>query len=100
MAKEVKKDNEIVEDVVDVIVDEALEQGKTTDEIVEDVVEESKKDESLIIEESKKNKKKYDGDLRGFKTYEEAIDYPNTKAFVKLDKGCQNEYKNWLKTIM
>lgn len=100
MAKEVKKDNEVTEDVVqavvDAIVDEALEQGKTTDEIIE----ESKKDESLIIEESKKNKKKYDGDLRGFKTYEEAIDYPNTKAFVKLDKGCQNEYKNWLKTIM
>lgn len=49
---------------------------------------------------SKSNKKKYTGDLRGFKTYEEAINYPNTDAFSKLDKGCQTEYKNWLKNIM
>lgn len=51
-------------------------------------------------EEPKKNKKKYEGDLRGFKTYDEAVNYPETKEFAKLDKGCQAEYKNWLKTIM
>lgn len=43
--------------------------------------------------------KKYTGDLRGFKTYKEAVNYPFTKEFSKLDKGCQEEYKNWLKTI-
>ena len=49
---------------------------------------------------AKPSKKKYTGDLRGFKTYEEAINYPNTEAFSKLDIGCKTEYKNWLKNIM
>ena len=49
---------------------------------------------------NKSSKKKYTGDLRGFKTYEEAINYPNTEAFSKLDIGCKTEYKNWLKNIM
>ena len=74
---------------------------------------EIKDDEKKIIPETKDNeikdnekkparpsKKKYTGDLRGFKTYEEAINYPNTEAFSKLDIGCKTEYKNWLKNIM
>ena len=74
---------------------------------------EIKDDENKIIPETKDNeikddekkparpsKKKYTGDLRGFKTYEEAINYPNTEAFSKLDIGCKTEYKNWLKNIM
>ena len=60
-------------------------------------IPEIKDDEKKV---NKSNKKKYTGDLRGFKTYEEAINYPNTDAFSKLDKGCQTEYKNWLKNIM
>ena len=74
---------------------------------------EIKDDENKIIPETKDNeikddekkparpsKKKYTGDLRGFKTYEEAINYPNTEAFSKLDIGCKTEYKKWLKNIM
>lgn len=69
---------------------------------------ELKQDETLEVENNKEeekkptksNKKKYAGDLRGFKTYEEAINYPYTEAFSKLDRGCQEEYKTWLKTIM
>lgn len=45
-------------------------------------------------------KKDYNGDLRGFKTLEEAINYPNTDEFKKLDIGCRTEYSNWLKNIL
>lgn len=77
-------------------------------ETIKNVVNENKeiknKETPEIKDDEKKsaksNKKKYEGDLRGFKTYEEAINYPNTDAFSKLDKGCQTEYKNWLKNIM
>lgn len=71
------------------VVNEIKDNNKETPEI--------KEDEKKL---NKSNKKKYTGDLRGFKTYEEAINYPNTDAFSKLDKGCQTEYKNWLKNIM
>lgn len=53
--------------------------------------------EELPEEVEAKPKKEYTGDLRGFKTLEEAINYPNTEAFKKLDRGCQTEYSNWLK---
>lgn len=77
-------------------------------ETIKNVVNENKeiknKETPEIKDDEKKstksNKKKYEGDLRGFKTYEEAINYPNTDTFSKLDKGCQTEYKNWLKNIM
>lgn len=77
-------------------------------ETIKNVVNENKEiknDETPEIKDDEKkstksNKKKYEGDLRGFKTYEEAINYPNTDAFSKLDMGCQTEYKNWLKNIM
>lgn len=77
-------------------------------ETIKNVVDENKeikdKETPEIKDDEKKstksNKKKYEGDLRGFKTYEEAINYPNTDAFSKLDNGCQTEYKNWLKNIM
>lgn len=42
----------------------------------------------------------YKGDLRGFKTLEQAINYRNTDAFKKLDIGCQTEYSNWLEHIL
>ena len=85
---------ETIKNVVDEILD-----NKETPEIKDNNKEtpEIKDDEK---KPSKSNKKKYTGDLRGFKTYEEAINYPNTDAFSKLDKGCQTEYKNWLKNIM
>lgn len=50
--------------------------------------------------EAPKPKKEYNGDLRGFKTLEEAINYPNTPEFKKLDIGCKTEYTNWLKNIL
>lgn len=80
-----------------------METIKNVDEILEN--KDIKNDETPEIKDDEKkptkpNKKKYTGDLRGFKTYEEAINYPNTDAFSKLDKGCQTEYKNWLKNIM
>ena len=72
-------------------------------ETIKNVVNENKETPEIKDDEKKPakvTKKKYTGDLRGFKTYEEAINYPNTDAFSKLDKGCQTEYKNWLKNIM
>ena len=81
------------------VVNEILGNEQTPEIKVDDNKEtpEIKEDEKKL---NKSNKKKYEGDLRGFKTYEEAINYPNTDAFSKLDKGCQTEYKNWLKNIM
>ena len=81
------------------VVNEIKDNNKETPEIKDNNKEtpEIKDDEKKL---NKSNKKKYTGDLRGFKTYEEAINYPNTDAFSKLDKGCQTEYKNWLKNIM
>ena len=72
--------------------------------VVEDILKNKKVETPEIKDDEKKliksNKKKYNGDLRGFKTYEDAIDYPKTEAFSNLDIGCQTEYKNWLKNIM
>ena len=62
-------------------------------------IKDKKIDNENIKEDKKTDDKKYTGDLRGFKTYKEAVNYPFTKEFSKLDKGCQEEYKNWLKTI-
>lgn len=65
-----------------------------------------KNKEERIVEEVVENvepskpKKEYNGDLRGFKTFEEMVNYPNTEEFKKLDAGCQAEYKNWLKNIL
>ncbi len=73
---------EVVQAVAQGIVEEAEEQGKTVENIVDEIVKEAKD---------------YCGDLRGFKTYEEMVNYPNTEEFKKLDIGCQVEYKNWLK---
>ena len=56
--------------------------------------------EKLPIEEPKKPKKEYTGDMRGFKTYEEMVNYPNTPEFKKLDIGCRTEYTNWLKKVL
>lgn len=65
----------------------------------------AKKKKEIPAEEIKeeiveKPKKEYHGDLRGFKTLEDAVNYPNTDAFKKLDIGCQTEYSNWLKNIL
>ena len=62
-------------------------------------IKDKKIDNENTKEDKKIDDKKYTGDLRGFKTYKEAVNYPFTKEFSKLDKGCQEEYKNWLKTI-
>lgn len=62
-------------------------------------IDNKKIDNENTKEDKKIDDKKYTGDLRGFKTYKEAVNYPFTKEFSKLDKGCQEEYKNWLKTI-
>lgn len=60
----------------------------------------TKKVEKEIPEEKNvKPKKEYIGDLRGFKTYEEMINYPNTPEFQKLDNGCKAEFTSWLKKI-
>ena len=86
---------ETIKNVVDEILDNK-EIPEIKDDEKKDILE-NKDDEKKPI---KPTKKKYTGDLRGFKTYEEAINYPNTDAFSKLDRGCQTEYKNWLKNIM
>lgn len=57
-------------------------------------------EEAEIIEEVEiVTKEEYNGDLRGFKTLEEAKNYPDTPEFKKLDKGCRTEYIAWLKSI-
>lgn len=60
---------------------------------VEEIVEEK-------VEEPKEKVTEYTGDLRGFKTLDDAKNYPETPEFKRLDKGCQTEYKDWLKSIM
>lgn len=59
----------------------------------------NKKVEEEKNEEVNQPKKEYTGDLRGFKTLKEAIDYPNTDEFKRLDIGCQTEYQEWLEKI-
>lgn len=73
---------EVVQAVAQGIVDVAKEDGKTVENVVDEIITEAKD---------------YNGDLRGFKTLEEAINYPNTPEFKKLDIGCRTEYSNWLK---
>ena len=59
----------------------------------------AKKEEKIIEEPVEEVKKEYTGDLRGFKTLEEAVNYVDTPEFERLDIGCRTEYKNWLKSI-
>lgn len=66
-------------------------------EIIEELPNEEVIEKLPNEEVSNKPKKEYNGDLRGFKTLEEAINYPNTPEFKKLDIGCRTEYSNWLK---
>jgi hypothetical protein len=95
--KEVPENEEIIdevpEDVVQAVaeaIDEfAKEENKKVEEVVNDIIEEAKEDAG-----------EYTGDLRGFKTLEEAKNYPNTPEFKKLDIGCRTEYVAWLKSIM
>lgn len=56
--------------------------------------------EEIKEEVVEKPKREYHGDLRGFKTLDQAINYRNTNAFKKLDIGCQTEYSNWLEHIL
>lgn len=70
------------------------------EKMTEDIEEVKNIDEVKEQPSKEEPKKQYHGKLRGFKTYEDAVNYPNTEAFSKLDIGCQTEYKNWLKTIM
>ena len=86
---------EVVQAVAQGIVEEAEEQGKTVKTVVNEILDEAGF-------EPKNNPKtefkpEYNGDLRGFKTFEEMVNYPNTDEFKKLDIGCQAEYKDWLK---
>lgn len=76
---------EVVQAVAQGIVEVADEDGKTVENVVNEILEEAKD---------------YNGDLRGFKTLEEAVNYPNTPEFEKLDIGCKTEYTNWLKNIL
>ena len=66
--------------------------SKKKEEINDTIVE--------TVEEKPIVKKEYKGDLRGFKTLEQAINYPNTDEFKRLDIGCRTEYSNWLKNIL
>lgn len=79
-----KKKEEIVEITG---VEELPEDAEVVEEVVIDAPEE-------IVEEIVENI-----DLRGFKTLEDAKNYPNTPEFEKLDIGCRTEYQNWLKSI-
>ena len=89
MAKNKKVEEEITEEVVQAVAEGINEQAKEDNKKVEEVVNE-------IITEAKEE---YTGDLRGFKTLKEAIDYPNTDEFKRLDIGCRTEYQEWLEKI-
>lgn len=86
-------DEEVSEEVVQAVAQAIVEEAEETDKTVNAVINE-------IVEEAKENAGKYTGDLRGFETLEEAINYPNTPEFEKLDIGCKTEYTNWLKNIL
>lgn len=100
--EELPNDEEVSEEVVQAvaqgIVEVAKEDGKTVENVVEEILDEAgfKSKENPMTE----FKPEYTGDLRGFKTLEEAINYPNTPEFEKLDVGCKTEYTNWLKNIL
>jgi len=72
--------------------------SKKKEEIKIEDINETPNDE--VSEEVTKKIKDYKGDLRGFKTLEEAVNYPNTDEFKRLDIGCRTEYSNWLKNIL
>lgn len=78
-----KKEKIQVEDIVNI-------------EGVNEIPEEAEEVEEVEIV----TKEEYTGDLRGFKTLEEAKNYPDTPEFKKLDIGCRTEYVAWLKSIM
>lgn len=76
---------EVVQAVAEGIKEEAKEQNKDVNNIVDEIIKEASEE--------------YTGDLRGFKSLKEAIDYPNTPEFKRLDIGCQTEYQEWLEKI-
>lgn len=90
---------EVVQAVATAIVNEAEEQNKEVAEIVDEIIEEANEANDEEPKEMTDIITNYSGDLRGFSTLEEALNYPNTKEFERLDIGCQTEYKNWLKSI-
>lgn len=67
--------------------EEELVEGTDTEDVEkpEDVIE--------IIEV--KHELDYEG--RGFKTLEDAVNFPNTDTFKKLGNADKQEYLNWLK---
>lgn len=87
--KPIEKEEEITEEVVQAVAEGIKEEAKEQNKEVEEVVEE-------IIKEASDE---YTGDLRGFKSLKEAIDYPNTPEFKRLDIGCRTEYQEWLEKI-
>ncbi len=87
------ENEEVTEEVVQAVAEGIKEQAKEDNKKVEDIVEE-------IITEAKEDAGEYTGDLRGFKTLEEAKDYPNTPEFARLDVGCRTEYVSWLESIL
>lgn len=91
---------EVVQAVAQGIVEVAEEDGKTVEEIVDEIIDEANDEVEEPEIDIEKLNKDYNGDLRGFKTLKDAIDYPNTDEFKKLDIGCRTEYTNWLKNIL
>lgn len=87
------ENEEITEEVVQAVAEGIKEQAEEDNKKVEDIVDE-------IITEAKEDAGEYIGDLRGFKTLEEARNYPNTAEFKRLDVGCRTEYIEWLKSII
>ena len=83
------ENEEITEEVVQAVAEGIKEEAKEENKEVNDIVDE-------IIKEASEE---YTGDLRGFKSLKEAIDYPNTPEFERLDIGCRTEYQEWLEKI-
>lgn len=73
---------------------EEKEEQENTEELVEGTDTEEKEIEEIKPVDVDKS---IDYKGRGFKTLEDAINFPNTETFKRLGNADKEEYLNWLK---
>lgn len=75
--------------------DEEKEQENKEELVEETDTKDVEKPEEVIEIVEVKHELNYEG--RGFKTLEDAVNFPNTDTFKKLGNADKQEYLNWLK---
>ena len=85
--EEIVEDDIIEETPTEDVLVEDKEDDKSVEEIVNEIVEESKDDLDKLVEG------------RGFKSYNDAVEYASSEAFKRLHPLDQEEFNNWLKNI-